>query len=221
MARSLKAWIRQKEGHEVEVVGVQQIRDLDGNPTSLNVLVSARLDGALTTERLKEQLDAAAVNERSLREQLRKARQDEDVAAVNRLVAELTQSRTAFVTSNEVTSYKVSLSRERPPVLAFWPGLPFETVREEAARSLAASRLSGDIGLEGLLHYTSATALLRFTNGAGERVYIDPFRVTEVSLTTLQSLNASADPRPDAARRSRIESQWAEFLNPSETTTNR
>ena len=84
-----------------------------------------------------------------------------------------------------------------------------------------SSGLSGDIGLEGLLHYTSATALLRFTNGAGERVYIDPFRVTEVSLTTLQSLNASADPRPDAARRSRIESQWAEFLNPSETTTNR
>lgn len=210
---SLKRWIKQREGKDVAIVDAREINDMDGKPVSMNVLVTTRLDG-LTAEKLKEQLDASAVRERELREKLQKSYQEGDIAAVNKLVEEFTESRTAFVTTNEITFYKISLSKERPPVLAFWPGLPFETVREEAARSLAATKLGGDIGLQGLVHYTSAAALLCFTNKVGSSIYIDPFRVAEISRNFLQSPRVRAARADDNGRNERIASQWTEFLHP-------
>ena len=211
----LKAWVRKRDGHEIEVVSTQAIHDLNGNPKSMNVLVTVGVGSGLTSEKLREQLDVVIAREGILREQLQRARQAEDIAGVNRLVAEMTESRTAFITTNNVISYKVSLTKEHPPVLAFWPGLPFETVREEAARILATTKLGDAIGLQGLVHYTSATALLCFTNTAGSSVYIDPFRVVEIKLKDLQA------PRPERSARlnddgkaSRIAAQWTDFLNP-------
>ena len=214
MLRQLKSWIRKREGYEVQIVSSQDILDLKGNPASLNVLVTSLTYGELTAEKLKAGLDDAAAKEHALREQLAKAKQDEDIAGVNRLVAELIESRTAFVTNNGVSSYKLNLRKELPPVLAFWPGLPFETVREASARNLAATRLGGGVGLQGLVHFTSATALLRFTNSAGGSVYVDPFRMTEVSQNTLQTLSQGARQRDDAERDSRIAAQWADYLQP-------
>lgn len=209
---SLKRWIKQRDGKDVEIVDAQKVYDMDGKPTSMNVLVTTRLDG-LTGEKLKAQLAEIGNHERDLKEQLHGAYQRTDIAAVNQLAAEFSEGRTTFITTNEVSSYKISLSKERPPVLSFWPGLPFETVREEEARSLAAIELGNTVGLQGFVHYTSATALLCFTNDIGSRVYIDPFLVAEVPLKVLQSPHGRTA-RGDAGRESRIAAQWADFLQP-------
>ena len=214
MLRQLKSWIRKREGFEVQIMSSQDALDINGNPASLNVLVTSLTNGELTAEKLKAGLEEAASKEQILREQLAKAKQAEDIAGVNRLVAELVESRTAFVTNNGVSSFKLSLLKDLPPVLAFWPGLPFETVREASARNLAATKLGGGVGLQGLVHFTSATALIQFTNNAGASVYIDPFRMTEVSLNTLQILRQGSHRRDDAGRDSRIAEQWADYLQP-------
>jgi len=214
MIRCLKSWIRKREKREVEIVSAQDIFDLEGNLKSMNVLVSARLGGGLTPEKLRERLDMLLAREIGLRKQLVKAHQEEDIANVNQLVGELTESRTAFVKTNEVTSYKLSLSKELPPVLAFWPGLPFETVREESARSLAATKLGDETGLQRLVHYTSASALLCFTNTIGNKVYIDPFRITEIRAQTLQTSRRQTAKSNDDGRETRLAMQWAEFLSP-------
>lgn len=214
MLRQLKRWVRKREGHDVEIVTSQDVLDLNGNPASLNVIVTTRPNGELTKQQLKDRLEEAAVREHALREQLAKARQEEYIAGVNRLVGELVESRTAFVTNNGVYSYKLSLLTELPPVLAFWPGLPFETVREQSARSLAETKLGAEIGLHGLVHFTSATALLQFTNRAGASIYIDPFQMTEVSINALQSLRQSRTQRDAKGRESRITSQWTDYLKP-------
>jgi hypothetical protein len=131
------------------------------------------------------------------------------------LVAEISEARTTFVATNVLTTYKVSLSEERPPVLAFWPGLPSEAVREEDARNLAANTLGEDIGFKSLVYYTSATALLCFTNRVGGSIYIDPFRVLEVPMSEIQSPQAStAKADGDDARDSGIAAQWTDFLQP-------
>jgi|GEM_PF-3572643 len=212
MLRQLKRWVRKREGYDVEIVTAQDVLDLHGNPASLNVIVTSQLNGQLTAQDLKVQLDEAIEKERGLREQLAKAHREEDIASVNRLVAELVESRTAFVTNNGVSSYKLSLVKDLPPVLAFWPGMPFETVREGSARALAETKLGPEIGLHGLVHFTSATALLQFTNRAGASVYIDPFRMTEISLATLQALSQGRIQRDDEGRDSRIATQWADYL---------
>lgn len=214
MLRQLKGWIRNREGYDIEIISSQDVLDLNGNPASLNVIVTTHRNGELTAQQLKEQLEEAAVREHGLREQLAQARQEEDIARVNQLVAELVQSRTAFVASNGVSSYKLSLLKELPPVLAFWPGLPFETVREGSARSLAQAKLGAQIGLHRLVYFTSATALLQFTNRAGASVYIDPFRMTEVSLNMLRTLSQGRRLRDDKGRESRIATQWTDYLQP-------
>lgn len=214
MLRQLKIWIRKREGYEAQIVSSQDILNLKGSPASLNVIVTSLANGGLTVEKLKAGLDEAAAKEQTLREQLGKAKQAEDIAGVNRLVAELVESRTAFVTNNGVSSYKLSLLKELPPVLAFWPGLPFETVREASAQNLAETKLDGGVVLHGLVHFTSATALMRFDNSAGETVYIDPFRMTEVSQNMLNLLSQGAMQRDDAGRDSRIAAQWTDYLQP-------
>lgn len=211
---ALKRWIKRREGKAVEILSSQVVNDLDGKPASLNVLVTTRLGGRMSAESLKAQLDANSLRERLLREQLQHAYQETNIAGVNKLVAELADARAAFVATNEITSYKVSLSKERPPVLAFWPGLPFETVREDAARNLAATRLGNSIGLQGLVHYTSATALLCFTNSAGTPIYIDPFRIAEVQYSTLQAPRGRTARADDGGRESRVATQWEDFLQP-------
>lgn len=218
MIRCLKNWVRKREGHDVEVVSSQDIPSLDGKPTAMNVLVTTNVGSGLTAETMKNQLAATTVGERILRRQLQEANQAGDIGAVNRLAGELTEKRTAFVATNGVVSYKLSVTKELPPVLAFWPGLPFETVREESARALAATKLDGDVGLEGLVHYTSVTALLCFTNNTGTKVYIDPFRVQGVSLSALQSVGTSRPRRADDGRDARITQQWDDYLDPNPST---
>ena len=145
-------------------------------------------------------------------DQLHAAYQNGNIAEVNRLVAVMSEMRSTFVATNAVITYKVSLSTERPPVLAFWPGLPFETVREGAAWNLAAAKLGGDIGLQGLIHYSSATALLCFTNTSGGRVFVDPFRLEQVPLSVLESPRARKGRPDDDGREARISAQWSDFL---------
>jgi len=215
MLASLVRWIKRRENKDVRIVDTRKILDIDGKLTSLNVLVTAQLGDGLTAEKLREQLAANTSRERSLQERTKLAFQQADIAAVDRLVAELTEARTAFVTDKQISTYKVSLSTERPPVLAFWPGLPFETVREEAARSLAASRLGNDIDLQGLIYYTSATALLVFADKSGTKSYIDPFQLVEIPIKNLQQPRTKRAARADDQdRNERIASQWADFLQP-------
>lgn len=211
---SLKKWIKQKEGRNVEVVDAQTAYDMNGTPTDLNVLVTSRSDSGLTPETLKEQLTAINAQERNLHEQLTNSYQKGDIAAVNQLVASLSEARTSFVASNEVTTYKISLSTNNPPILSFWPGLPFETVREEECRILAARELGVDVGLQGLIHYTSATSLLCFTNNSGGSFYVDPFRLAAVPASALMSTHARTPRADDDGRNSRIAQQWVEFLRP-------
>ena len=209
---SLERWIKQREGQAVEVVSAEGIHDLGGRLVSMNVLVTTNLGGGLSAQRLKERLAVQAADERALRDQLHKAYQDGNIAEVNRLVAVMSEMRTTFIATNVVSSYKVSLSKDRPPVLAFWPGLPFETVREGAAWNLAGGKLGADIGLQGLVHYSSATALLCFTNSSGGRVYVDPFRMEEVPLSALQSPRPRSARPDDDGREARIAGQWTDFL---------
>jgi hypothetical protein len=210
----LKRWIKRREGKDVKIVDAQEILDLQGKPTCVNVLVSTRLEG-LNVETLKQQLDANAVREHELRGELQKAYQETNIAAADQLVAEISDARTTFVQTNELTTYKVSLSEERPPILAFWPGLPSEAVREEAARNLAATTLGEDIEFQSLVYYTSTTALLCFTNRAGGSIYIDPFRVLEVPMSDIQSPRASTDkPDDDDVSDSDTAAQWRDFLQP-------
>jgi hypothetical protein len=212
MLRQLKGWIRRREGYDVEIITAQDVLDLKGNPASLNVIVTTQLNGNLTAQNLKVQLDEAIDKERTLREQLSQANREKDIAGVNRLVAELVESRTAFVTNNGVSSYKLSLLKDLPPVLAFWPGMPFETVREGPARALAETTLGPEIGLRGLVHFSSATALLQFTNRAGASAFVDPFRMTEIPASVIQKANPGARPRDPEGREARIASQWAEYM---------
>jgi hypothetical protein len=210
----LKRWIKRKEGKDVKIVDAQEILDLQGKPTCVNVLVSTRLEG-LNVETLKQQMDANAVREHELRGELQKAYQETNIAAADQLVAEISEARTTFVQTNELTTYKVSLSEDRPPILAVWSGLPSEAVREEAARNLAATKLGEDIGIQSLVYYTGATTLLHFTNGAGESVYIDPFRVLEVPMSEIQSPRPSTGkPDDDHVSGSDIAAQWSDFLQP-------
>ncbi len=215
MTASLKRWVERREGRSVEIVDAQSICDINGKPTSLNVLVTTRTGDGLDPVALRAALDANAAREHALRGELAQARRDGDVAAVNRLAGELTAARTAFVEDSGVVSYKLSLSRQQPPVLAFWPGLPFETVREESARDLAAERLGTEAELQGLVHYTSATALMRFAGTDGQTVYVDPFNMAVVPPEALQQREAARPARPDDdGRAERIAEQWAEFLQP-------
>jgi cell division protein YceG involved in septum cleavage len=70
----LKRWIKRREGKDVKIVDAQEILDLQGKPTCVNVLVTTRLEG-LDVETLKQQLDANAVREHELRGELQKAYQ--------------------------------------------------------------------------------------------------------------------------------------------------
>ena len=209
---SLIKWIKQRDRKDVVVVDAQPVNDLSGNPASLNVLVTSKA-GGLTAENLKAQLTDMARRERTLKDQLHVSYQKTDIAAVNQLVAEFSQARTAFVASNEVAAYKVSLIKDRPPVLSYWEGLSFETVREDEARRLAATKLGADPGLQGYLHYTSVTSLLCFTNGTGSRVFIDPYRMAEVPLAVLQLPHNGAQ-TVDTEKEARIAAQWENFLTP-------
>ena len=211
---SLKHWIKQKEGKTVDVVDARTAYDMNGTPTDLNVLVTTRSENGLTSDTLKEQLNAIAAQERNLHEQLTNSYQKGDIAGVNQLAATFQETRTAFVNSNEITTYKISLSTNNPPVLSFWPGLPFETVREEECRILASKELDGDAMLQGLIHYTSATSLLCFTNNLGRSVYVDPYRVKEVPASALLSTHGKTPRADDAGRDARIAQQWSEFLQP-------
>lgn len=211
---SLKRWLKRKQGKDVKIVDAQEILDLQGKPTCVNVVVTTLLEGP-SAETLKQQLDANAVRERELREELQKAYQETNITAADQLVAEIRKVRTTFVETNELATYRVSLSEERPPVLAFWPGLLSEAVREEAARNLAATKLGEDIGFQSLVYYTSATTLLCFTNRAGGSIYIDPFRVLEVPMSEIQSPHPNPDKPDDAdVSFSDIAAQWTDFLQP-------
>lgn len=212
MLRQLKGWIQRREGYDVEIVAAQDVFDSKGTPASLNVIVTSQLNGHLTAQDLKVQLDEAFEKEQRLRKQLAKAHREEDIASANRLVAELVESRTAFVTNNGVSSYKLSLLKDLPPVLAFWPGMPFETVREGSARALAETKLGPEVGLHGLVHFTSAAAVLQFTNRAGASVFVDPFRMTEIPADVIQNARSGARLRDPEGREARISSQWAEYL---------
>jgi hypothetical protein len=210
--KALKQWIKIRDGKDVAIVDAQNVYDLEGRPTSLNVVVTTRL-GELTSEKLKTQLDRVSGNDRHLKEQLQEANHNGNISLVNQLAGEFAENRLAFVTTNELSSYKLSLSTERPPVLSFWSGLPFETVREKDARDLAATKLGDNIGLQGLVHYTSVTALLCFTNEVGASIYIDPTHLAEVPLRVLQSPRGRAGRNDDNGRESRVATQWRDFLH--------
>ncbi len=212
MLRQLRGWIRKQEGIEVEIVTSQDVFDMNGNPASLNVIVTTQLNGQLTAESLKNQLAQAIEKELGLREQLARAHRERNINSVNRLVAELVDSRTQFVSNNEVSSYKLSLIKDLPPVLAYWPGMPFETVREAAARALAESKLGPASGLQSLVHFTSATALLQFTNSVGKSVYVDPYRMIEIPADLIKNAHLRARSHDPEGREARIASQWIEYL---------
>ena len=207
---SLRKWVKQREGKRITILNSQKVNDLDGNPASLNVLVTS--GDEITADRVKREIQALELKEKTLRPELKIAYQKKDIAEVNRLVADLTKSRSEFVATNGISSYKVSLSKERPPVLSYWPGLPFETAREGAAHDLAVATFGAEASLKELVYYTSQTSLLCFTNGVGQPIYIEPINVTQVELKNLRTANRQ---RPDdSGRDGRIASQWQDFLKP-------
>jgi hypothetical protein len=212
--RCLKAWIHKREGQDVKVVSTQDILDFSGKPAGMNVVVTTKLDNGLTEEELKHRISAITAHERDLNEQLYNAKQHEDIATVNRVAAEIAENRTQFVTDSGVISYRVSVSTEQPPVLAYWHGLPFEMVREEAVQSLAEVKLGTKAQFANLVQYTSQAALLHFSNDAGTDVYIDPVNMREFPPEKLQTAASSKPQRADPGRQERVRVQWADFLNP-------
>lgn len=208
---SLRKWVKRRDGKNISVLSSQAVNDLNGKPASLNVLVAE--DGReVTAEKLKAQLSAISTNETDLKALLKAAYEEKNFEQVNKLVAEFTQNRSQLLATNQVTSFKIALTKERPPVLSFWDGLPFEMVREDAARELAAGRLGPDVSFKECVYYSSEASLLCFTNRSGESVLIDPVNVAEIPR---QNLNNRRGPRPsDPERDQRIADQWRDFLTP-------
>ncbi len=215
MLPALKQWIKRREGKDVVVVESHKVHDAAGQPVSLNVLVTS-LPGGLAAEELHRRLAVLATQERVLRDGMRVAYGQQDTQRVNRLAAEFTEARSAFMTTNQVSSYRVSLSKEDPPILAFWEGLTFEAVREPEARAVAQRTLGDTATLHQLVAYTSVAALLCFTNQAGEAVYVDPVRLARVSTEVVVDRGSARRPTPeDAGREVRIANQWREMLEPA------
>lgn len=212
--KSLVRWIHRREGHEVEVVDARDACDLNGKPVSMSVIVSTRLGAGLTGPGLREQLSVRASRESVLKQELRSAHQAGDIARVNQLAAQFSGLRSGFSEALGIRSYRISLLPERPPVLSYWEGLPFETARESAAAQLAADRLGGSTGLQGLVHFTSATALLHFTNATGAGIYIDPARMQEVPIASFPQARPARTGPDEVARMERIATQWSDFLLP-------
>ncbi len=212
MLSALKSWIRRRENREVQIVESRRVCDLEGRPVSLNVLVTS-LPGGLSSEELRARLAASLQQETGIRKLLAEAKQRKDVSTVNRVAAEFAAARADFLKTNQVSTYKVSLSRQQPPVLAYWEGITYECAREVEARDLAARSLGDTAKLQGLVAYTSVASLLCFTNQTGSRVYVDPVNLTAVS----SDLVARIRPVPRSAdkgngRESRIADQWSEVI---------
>lgn len=217
MLKALQKWVKARDDKDVAILDAKTIVDIRGKPTAMNVIVTTRPDGP-RADQLLEALTSVNMREQRLREQLQTAHKNQDVQAVNLLVAEIAQQRTSFIATNEFISYKISLSKDKPPVLSFWPGLPFETVREDAARKLAVAALGGAVDLQCLMQYTSVTALLCFTNGSGGRICVDPFLMAEVPHPGVQS-SGNRKSRDTSGREDRVRTQWAEFLRDVDATT--
>lgn len=212
--QSLVRWIQRREGQAVEVVEARDACDSNGKPVSMSVIVSTRLGAGLTGAALREKLSVRASREAVLKQQLGSAHQVGDVAKVNQLAAQFSGLRSDFSKALGIRSYRISLLPERPPVLSYWEGLSFETARESAAAQLAAERLGGSTGLQGLVHFTSATALLHFTNAAGAGIYIDPARMQAVPIASFPQARPARTGPDEVARMARIATQWSDFLTP-------
>jgi hypothetical protein len=221
MLEALKEWIQRRDGTEVEIVQSERNHDPAGTPISLSVLVT-RLPGGLTADQLKERLSGLASSESELRQQLEAAYHQQNTQAVNRLAAQFSHARSVFIETNQVSAYKLSLTRAEPPILAFWDGLDYETAREPEARQIAVRTLGDTTALHSRLAYTSVAALLRFTNDIGAEVYVDPVRLATVPPDLVAMLpSASRPPADDPERDARVARQWLEMLGPNVATGNR
>jgi len=166
-------------------VDVKDVLDLDGKVAALSVILSNKPDSTVTADSLREQIEANTALEFGQKAELAKAREAGDIERVNRLVAEIADRRQRLIEDNGVISYKLSLSTKSPPILAFWPGLPFEMVRHNAAKALAEQELGKPAVSHELVSYMSTTSLICFSAADGQKVYVDPFRVAEVPVSTL------------------------------------
>lgn len=211
MLEALKNWIKRREGQEVEVVESRMVRDAWGDPVRLNVMVTS-LPNGFSADTLRQRLKGLAEGEREVQEAMRVAYSSHDRETVDRLAAEFSAARSEFIATNQVSSYKLSLTRDEPPVLAFWPGLNFETVREDEARRLAARKLGETAGLHQLVAYTSIASLLCFTNQAGDAVHVDPVLMAEVAVPPSRPGVEPEVSIEDPEREARIARQWLEML---------
>ncbi len=213
MVESLKRWVKSREGKDLELVDIQPVKNLSGVQTSANVIMTSLLGGQLTPVQLRQKLSENRLLEQDLREQVKICVQKGDNESVNRLMGEIVGLRTDFIEKNEVVSYKLSLSKNEPPVLAFWPGLPFEAVRKPNARKIAETQLGQDISLIDYVQYSPVCSLIRFENESGDSVYVDPYNLVEIPEHVVRVAEEKrSNRRNDNERDERIATQWGEFI---------
>jgi len=213
MLEDLKRWVRRRDDREIEIVRADEILDWNGSPSGLCVIATTKPGVGLTSAALQTKLAQLGEKERALRQQIQQAYSAQDRGEVNRLVGQLVQEKSQWVTDQAIVTYKLALARSQPPVTAFWPGLPHEWAKREEAGVLAARVLGPGAAFQQLRRYNDVTAILEFANAAGERAFIDPVRMTEVKLASGQP-PAPAHKQRDSGRDARIAAQWDDFLQP-------
>jgi len=215
MVRSLLMWAKEREGKDVRLVQYEKVLDLDGTPTGLNVILTTRGDADVSIDGIKEKIRETTRLEQADKERLSQEKKAGEVGQFNERVAGIIERRSKLVEEQGVISYKLSMNSSDPPILAFWPGLPFEVVRQEVAKELAEKTLQQPVSLTGLTRFTVTTSLLCFASADGQRVYVDPFRLTTVSGEALAQVGKHRKESSDAARAQRIADQWTQFLKES------
>lgn len=211
MTNALVNWIFRKEGKVVRVIDAQMVRTYDGKPAMLNVIVSARTGEIVNINQVKKLLSEKQKDWDSVRTQMGESYKQQNVQKFNSAAGELTKNKEDFMKGLEVETYKLSLSKDNPPVVAFWGGLPVEVLNEGIALTKAFSILGEGTQLTGLIAYTPMSSLLWFKNADGNAAYVDPINIILVAEERLKSERPKFS-RQDDGRNDRVAKQWQTFF---------
>lgn len=208
---SLLKWYEQREERAIKVIETIPIRDVRGKASSMIVLATRDMDSEANLSDVTAALEEAAGKKEGLREDMVAARRRKQVSLFNDLARQHQEIGKQLIEEFGLTCFRVSRSKERPPVLAYWEGLPFEIGRRKEAELSAAKVLNQqNISFIGLLDYTVQSSLLEFKAVDGQVVFIDP--VTLKSIAFSPDLLVNSIRKPDKDQDARIAKQWEEFL---------
>lgn len=215
ITKALVSWVKEKENTDVFVLDTDEILDVSGAKTAMNIICTTNPElRDISGGQFRKKVALFLANDAKLKTKMAKEHTLGNARVVNGLMKRIVEEREEFSQSNGLATYRVSLTERLPPVLSYWPGLPWELSRYEESKTLAEKELGEPVSKSSLVYYTVVSSIISFSTAGNKTVHVDPYNMQVVRLSKGGNGRNVAQRKQaeDRGKSARIAKQWDEFL---------